>query len=183
MRKLVLYTLLSLDGVAESPERYVYDFDDEMYANLSRTIGAQDAVLLGRRTYDGWAPTWPTSDHEPFASFINGVRKYVVTSTQPSTGWTNATVVTDAVPQFVRDLKKQPGRDIGVHGSIRLARSLIEAGLVDELRLVVTPVAAGRGRKLFPDDDTVRTMNLLRAVATPSGAILADYELRSRAGT
>ncbi|MQA85110.1 MAG: dihydrofolate reductase [Streptosporangiales bacterium] len=177
MRKLVLYTLLSLDGVAESPDRYVFDFDDEMYANLTRVIEAQDAVLLGRRTYDDWASYWPTSNDEPFAGFINGVHKYVVTSTQPATLWTNTTVVTDAVPQFVRDLKEQPGGDIGVHGSIRLARSLIGSGLADELRLVIAPALAGGGRKLFKDEDNLRKLELLRAVGTPSGALLVDYRV------
>jgi dihydrofolate reductase len=175
MRKLVLYTLLSLDGVAESPDRYVLDFDDEMYANLARVVEAQDAVLLGRRTYDDWAPYWPTSDHEPFAGFINGVQKYVVTSTQPETPWANTTVVTSAVPQFVRGLKEQPGGDIGVHGSVELARSLVGLGLVDELRLVIAPAVAGGGRKLFEGEDNLRKLKLLRAVGTPSGALLADY--------
>jgi dihydrofolate reductase len=77
MRKLVLYTLLSMDGVAESPDRYVFDFDEVMYANLSRVIETQDAVLLGRQTYDDWASYWPTSREQPFAGFINRVRKYV----------------------------------------------------------------------------------------------------------
>lgn len=178
MRKLVLYAVLSLDGVAEAPERYVFDFDHEMYANLSRIIEAQDAVLLGRQTYDGWASYWPTSNHEPFSSFINGVHKYVVTSTQPTTLWANTTVVTSAVPQFVRDLKEQSGGDIGVHGSIQLSRFLIESGLVDELRLVITPAVVGSGRKLFKDDNKLYKLTLLRALGTPSGALLADYRLQ-----
>lgn len=181
MRKLVLYTLLSLDGVAESPERYFFDFDDEMYANLSSVIEAQDTVLLGRRMYDEWATYWPASDDEPFASFINKVRKYVVTSTVPETSWANTTVVTTPVEQLVRDLKEQPGGDIGVHGSIRLGRSLIEAGVVDELRLVIAPVLAGSGRRLFSDTDVLRKLTLLRAVGTPSGAVLADYRLSNPA--
>jgi dihydrofolate reductase len=181
MRKLVLYTLLSLDGVAESPDRYVFDFDDVMHGNLARVIEAQDAVLLGRRTYDEWASYWPTSDHEPFASFINRVPKYVVTSTQPATPWTNTTVVSRGLPQVVRGLKEQPGGDIGVHGSIQLARSLLESGLVDELRLVIAPALAGGGRKLFEDHDDLRKLKLLRAVGTPSGALLVDYRVLGEA--
>jgi dihydrofolate reductase len=106
---------------------------------------------------------------------MNAVQKYVVTSTQPGTPWTNTTVVTGAVPQFVRDLKEQPGRDIGVHGSIQLARCLVESGLVDELRLVIAPAIAGGGRKLFHDEDNLRKLKLLRTLGTPSGAILVDY--------
>ena len=74
MRKVVAYEFLSLDGVAESPDEFVTDFDDVMEENLDRVIATQDAVLLGRRTYDEWAVYWPKSDIEPFASFINGAR-------------------------------------------------------------------------------------------------------------
>ncbi|MGH3333997.1 MAG: dihydrofolate reductase family protein [Nocardioidaceae bacterium] len=179
MRKLVLYTLLSVDGVAESPDRFVLEFDEEMYANLGRVIEAQDTVLLGRRTYDEWAEYWPTSDQEPFASFINGARKYVVTSTQPQTSWDNTTVVYGSPREFVRDLKEQPGADIGVHGSIELARSLFEFGLVDELRLVVAPAVVGGGRRLFDGKGDLRKLELLRSVGTPSGALLVDYRVHA----
>ncbi len=179
MRKLVLYTLLSVDGVAESPDRFVLEFDEEMHANLGRVIEAQDTVLLGRRTYDEWAEYWPTSDQEPFASFINGARKYVVTSTQPQTPWDNTAVVHGSLREFVRDLKEQPGADIGVHGSIELARSLFELGLVDELRLVVAPVVVGGGRRLFDGKDDLRKLELLRSVGTPSGALLVDYRVHA----
>jgi hypothetical protein len=79
VRKVVAYELLSLDGVAEHPDEFITDFDDVMRENLDRVIATQDAVLLGRRTYDDWAEFWPTSDIEPFASFINAVEKFVVT--------------------------------------------------------------------------------------------------------
>ena len=83
VRKVVAYELLSLDGVAEQPDEFITDFDDVMQENLARVIAGQDAVLLGRRTYDDWAEFWPTSAIEPFASFINRVDKFVVTSTTP----------------------------------------------------------------------------------------------------
>lgn len=176
MRKLVVYTLLSADGVAESPEQFVFDFDDEMYANLAQVIERQDAVLLGRRMYDEWAKYWPASDDEPFASFINSVRKYVVTSTPPQTMWTNTSVVDGSVPEFVRDLKQQPGGEIGVHGSLQLAGSLLRDGLVDELRLVIAPALAGDGRRLADKHD-LRKLELLESVRTPSGALLVAYQV------
>ena len=83
VRKVVVYELLSLDGVAEEPDEFINDFDDVMKENLGRVVATQDSVLLGRRTYDDWARFWPTSDIEPFASFINGVEKFVATSTTP----------------------------------------------------------------------------------------------------
>ncbi|WP_328471473.1 dihydrofolate reductase family protein [Actinoplanes sp. NBC_00393] len=178
MRKVVLYSLLSTDGVAESPDDYVFDWDDVMDANLAEVIGTQDAVLLGRCSYDEWASYWPAAEHEPFASFINGVRKYVFTATEPDVPWAGTTVVAEPAAKYVRDLKEQPGGDIGVHGSIRLARSLLAADVVDELRLVIAPTVLGHGRKLFENGDSQRRLTLTRAQATPSGAVLADYTVR-----
>ena len=118
MRKVVAYELLSLDGVAEQPQEFVTDFDEVMRENLGRVIAAQDAVLLGRRTYDDWAAILADSDIEPFASFINGVEKFVVTSTPPEPQWAETAVVEGSLADFVTDLKRQSGGDIGVHGSI-----------------------------------------------------------------
>ena len=84
MRKVVLYQLLSLDGVAEEPGDWFFDNGPEMFANLGRVIGSQDDILLGRGTYDYWVGFWPTSDVEPFASFINGTPKHVVMSSTPT---------------------------------------------------------------------------------------------------
>ncbi|GIM87272.1 dihydrofolate reductase family protein [Salinispora arenicola] len=178
MRKLVLYTLMSMDGVAEAPDRYVFEFDEVMYANLARTIKSQDAVLLGRRTYDEWAPYWPTAEEQPFADFINGAPKFLFSSAPPAVGWANTTVVPAPATEYVRTLKERPGGDIGIHGSIRLAQALLAADLVDELRLVISPVVLGTGRRLLGDgDEQLRRWNLLRLEGTPSGAVLADYEL------
>jgi len=80
VRKVVAYELLSLDGVAEMPDEFFTDWDDAMDANLGAVIAAQDSVILGRRTYEEWAEFWPDSEIEPFATFINGVTKYVATS-------------------------------------------------------------------------------------------------------
>src|SRR5258708_30148008 len=114
VRNLVGYELLSLDGVAEQPDEFVTDFDDVMRENLGRIIASQDAVLLGRRTYDDWAEFWPRSDIEPFASFINGVEKFVVTSTTPEETWANTRVVDGGFVGFVTKLRQQPGKDIAV---------------------------------------------------------------------
>lgn len=179
MRKVVMYHLLSADGVSESPEDYFLDFDEEMYDNLARTIKTQDTVLLGRRMYDEWSRYWPDSDHEPFASFINAVRKIVVTTRPLERKWSGATASDRPLASLVADLKGEPGRDIGVHGSTGLSRSLLEAGLVDELRLVIAPAIAGRGRRLFPEGSARHRLELLRATGTPSGAVLVDYAVAS----
>jgi len=176
MRKIVLYELLSVDGVAEGPDNFVLDFDEVMRENLRRVIADQDAVILGRRTYEEWAVYWPGNDNEPFASFINGVRKYVVTSTEPGRLWANTTVVHDPLDDFLMDLKSQPGGDIGVHASVTLAQSLLERGLVDELRLVIAPALAATGRKLFVNPARHR-LELTRNVASPAGYLLVDFRV------
>ena len=177
-RKVVVYEFMSLDGVAERPDEFVTDFDDVMEDNLVRVIATQDAVLLGRRTYDEWAEFWPGSEIEPFASFINNVEKFVVTSTTPADLWTNTTVAGGDLGEFVTALKQQPGNDIGVHGSIALSQSLLEQGLVDELRLVVAPVVQISGRKLF-DNGVASRLNLTRNVTSPSGYLLLDFHVGS----
>jgi dihydrofolate reductase len=178
MRKVVVYELLSLDGVAEGPLGFFNDFtdfDELMAENLGRVIGSQDTVLLGRRTYDEWAAFWPGSESELFASFINGVQKLVVTSTPLEPQWANSSVVGNDLVQFVTDLKRQPGGDIGVHGSISVAQSLLNADLVDELRLVIAPAVHVHGRRLF-DNVSPRRLSPTRSITSPSGYLLADFQ-------
>jgi len=176
VRKVVVYELLSLDGVAEQPDEFITEFDDLMRENLRRVIATQDAVVLGRRTYDEWSMFWPSSDIEPFATFINGVEKFVMTSTTPDEPWSNATLVHGGLREFVMELRQRSGGDIGVHGSIEVAQALLEAGLVDELRLVVAPTLHLHGRKLFERASSKR-LTLTRHVAAPSGHLLLDFRV------
>jgi dihydrofolate reductase len=175
MRKVVAYELLSLDGVAEAPDRF-FGWDDEMDANLAAVISTQDAVILGRRSYDEWAGYWPTSDIEPFATFINGVAKYVATSTPLDPVWTNTTVVDGGLVAFVSDLKTGPGADIGVHASISVVQALLAGGVVDELRLVIAPAIAGSGRRLLDGVPATR-LESIRSTTSPTGHQLVDYRV------
>ncbi len=176
MRRVVVYELLSLDGVAERPDEFFTEWDEAMDANLDAVIAAQDAVILGRTSYNEWAEFWPTATIEPFATFINGVSKYVATSTPLDRDWPNATAIDGDLVEFVRALKDQPGDDIGVHASISVAQSLLAGGVVDELRLVVAPQIVGHGRRLLDGLPAAR-LEVMRTVGTPSGHILADYRL------
>jgi dihydrofolate reductase len=176
MRKVVAYHLLSLDGVAEAPERFVTDWDDALDANLADVIGTQDTVLLGRRSYDEWSQYWPTSDIEPFASFINGVEKLVATSSTPPNSWPNTMFVLDDVAGRVRDLKSGTGGDIGLHASIALTQSLLTEGLVDVLHLVVAPVLWSSGRRLFGDEGAT-SLALSGHEVTPGGYLLVSYDV------
>ena len=166
MRKVVAYELLSLDGVAEKPDGFFADWDDAMEANLGAVIAAQDSVILGRRSYEEWAEFWPGSDIEPFATFINGVAKYVATSTPLDRKWANTTVVDGDLVEFVRDLRNQPGADIGVHASISVAQALLAAGVVDELRLVIAPTIAGSGRRLLDGLPAIRLESIRSTTLT-----------------
>jgi dihydrofolate reductase len=178
VRKVVVYEFLSLDGVAEQPDEFVTDFDDVMEENLRRVIVDQDAVLLGRRTYDEWAAFWPSSDIEPFASFINAVAKFVVTRSPCDGSWSNTHVAKGEPSAFVKQLKQQPGGDIGVHGSIALTQALLKQGLVDDLRLVIAPVIHTRSQRLFADGPP-RRLTLTRAIVSPAGYLLADFHVDS----
>ena len=176
MRSVIVYELLSLDGVAEEPNSFIHDWDPAMDAHLAAVIAEQDAVVLGRGSYEEWARFWPTSDIEPFASFINGVQKYVATSTPLGSGWTRATRIEGDVAEFVDDLRRQPGAEIGVHASISLTRSLLAAGLIDELALVIAPTVAGAGRRLL-DGVRATRLELVDVEASPSGHLLATYRV------
>ena len=134
MRDVVLYTLLSLDGVAEEPGDWMFEADEDVFTNLAEVIRSQDDILLGRGTYDYWADYWPTSDVQPFADFVNGTAKHVFTSSAPSVLWPQTTIVDEGVVPYVARLKEGQGGDVGVHG-----RAVRGQGSH-------APRAAGRGR-------------------------------------
>ena len=186
-RKVTAYTLTSLDGAVDDPRRYfpatdamvpgppVFDAVSEEVE--AKTIASQDAVLLGRKQYREWVNYWPTSDVQPFADFINSVRKYVITSKPLTEEWANAEAIDEPVEELVRRLKAEPGRDIGVHGSITLVQSLLTAGLLDEMVLGVGPVLDPEGRRLFPDVKEWKRLQLMDVTSTPSGVIWLTYRL------
>jgi dihydrofolate reductase len=177
MRKVVVYMLVSVDGVAEDPDQFLFEFDDVMDADLADVIGTQDTVLLGRKMYDEWSHFWPESDIQPFADFINNVQKYVATNTALTGDWMRADAIQRPVFDFVRELRSGTGGDIGVHGSISLAQSLLAARLVDEVRLLVAPRVAGTGRRLFENGSATQTLKLIKTTASPSGSLLVHYDV------
>ncbi|GAB3580827.1 dihydrofolate reductase family protein [Calidifontibacter terrae] len=188
-RSVVAYVLTSLDGAVDDPRRYFPatdatapgppEFDDESEEVEAGVIATQDAVLLGRGMYDEWARYWPTSTQQPFADFINGVRKYVFTSSPLTTPWQNAEAVHEPAADVVRRLKQEAGGDIGVHGSITLVRSLLAEGLVDELVLGMGPVIDPEGRRLFEQATEWTRLWLTQATPTSSGIVWLRYRLGS----
>ena len=175
MRTVVVYELLSLDGVAEAPDTF-FGWDDSLDARMAAAIARQDAVILGRRSYDEWAQFWPGSEIEPFATFINGVAKHVATSTPLDRDWANTSVIEGDLVDFVRDLKQQPGGDIGIHASISVAQALLAAGVVDELSVSIGPMIVGRGRRLLDGSPSLQ-LEMIRSEISPTGYLLIDYRV------
>jgi dihydrofolate reductase len=182
--KLVLYTLVSLDGATEDPHRYFPEtpnrpgapvFDEELVQHEAAMLDRQGAVILGRTTYDQWSRYWPTSDEQPFADFINGVRKYVVTSSPLTGDWPQAEAVSGPLAEVVGRAKASTEKDVGVHASITLAKSLLAAGLVDELCLAVGRVIDPVGPRLFDEVPDRIQMTLIEASPTSSGSVWLRY--------
>jgi dihydrofolate reductase len=178
MRKLTAGLFHSVDGVVEAPYKFQFDsFDDELGAELGKTIAATDTVLLGRVGYTEWAGYWPTAQQDgEFAEFINTVPKFVASRTLTAPlGWQNSTLIEGDLESFVRDLKQQPGGDIAVMSSISLVRQMLFAGLLDSLALITHSVVAGEGRKLFEPGDPTTRLVLQNSVRTSKGNIVATY--------
>jgi len=156
VRTLAVTQNITLDGSIEmlgdwfDPQGQADNSDllDELHYQDSRA----DGFLVGRRTFESLRAYWPQLSDDPtgIRDYLNGVQKYVVSSTVTDPQWQTSTVLSDDVVEEVRALKEQPGQDIVVTGSIMLCHTLIEVGLVDEYRLFVYPVVQGRGRRLFP---------------------------------
>ena len=162
---------MSLDGVAENPNLFFTEWDDAADAAGADWIATQDAAILGRRSYDEWVGFWPGSEIEPFATFINTVPNYLATYTPLDTEWAGASAIDGGLVDFVWDLKNRPGGDIGVHASISVAQTLLAAGVVDELRLVIAPTIAGVGRKLLDGLPPIR-LAPIQSVISPTGFLL-----------
>jgi dihydrofolate reductase len=177
MRKVTAALFSSIDGVVQAPNEWQPAFDEEMGDVLTRMLAEQDAVLLGRVTFSEWVDYWPASTDEPFASWINSTQKYVASTTLDSVDrWQNSTLIKGSLTDFIKDLRQQDGGTIGTAGSPTLVRSLIGAGLLDELTLMISPVVAGGGRtRLFPGDAPLTTFELAEAKPTSSGAVIATY--------
>jgi dihydrofolate reductase len=156
MGKIVSSFFISLDGVVESPDQWHFPyFNDEMGAAIGKSIEANSALLMGRVLYDEWAAYWPNQDDDvPFASFINNVPKYVVSNTLTEATWTNTTVISGDVATQIQELKDRTDGNIGMSGSATLVCWLLANGLLDELNLMVHPIAVGHGQRLFEDTPT-----------------------------
>ncbi len=184
MRKLIAGLFITLDGVTEAPNEWQFDvFDADMGAAMAAHIAAEDTILLGRVTYQQWAPYWPDSTDEPYASHINNTPKFVVSTTLDKTPWGkfgNAKLIKGDLAEAIAQLKRQPGKNIGVAGSPTLVQSLLKDDLLDELILMVHPVVAGKGKRLFNEGFPLKRMKLVNPKTTRSGVAILTYHPAKR---
>ena len=181
-RTVVAHLILTLDGVAKFEAVHaaiVEHIDEQVERDFASKIADEDAMILGRKTYEEWLHFWPESDIEPFASHINGVPKYVVSTTLKSVSWPTkgkAHLLSGDLRDGVLALKNQPGKNIGVHGSPTLVGSLIKANVLDFLRLAIFPVVAGRGARLFEDGFPPERFQLVDSLTSKSGVAVLTYK-------
>jgi dihydrofolate reductase len=177
VRRVVAVELVSLDGVMEAPQEWAFPYsNEEMEAANAAGMAASDAMLLGRATYQDLAAFWPRQPGgTPMVDYINSVRKFVVSTTLEEVGWNNSTLIQEDVLEQIAGLKRQQGKDITVVGSAALVRSLLKAGLLDELRLMIHPVILGGGKRLFDDGGEQKTLGLVSSEAFGTGVVSLAY--------
>ncbi|QEN85458.1 dihydrofolate reductase family protein [Labrys sp. KNU-23] len=194
--KLVLMEFLSLDGVYQGPGGpdedttdgftrggwFVPFIDDALMRSVTAWVAEADGFLFGRRTYESFARDWPKMDdpNDLVASKLNGAPKYVASNSLEQAAWAPSTILSGDILGSVAQLKARPGRELQIHGSGRLAYSLLAAGLVDECRLMVAPVVLGQGRKLFREGGQPLGFKPVKTEMTPAGLTIQVYE---KAGT
>jgi dihydrofolate reductase len=192
MRKVIVSEFVTLDGVMEDPggaektERGGWSFkfmSPESGKYKLDELFACDGLLLGRVTYQGFAKAWPSmKDEVGFADKMNGLPKYVVSTTLDKVEWNNSRLVKGNVAEEVKKLKQQPGKDILVYGSAELVKTLMKHDLVDEYRLMVHPVVLGSGKRLFGDTvGATKVLTLADSKAFGSGVVLLTYRPRVEA--
>ena len=195
---LVMMEFLTLDGVSQGPGSpdedrsdgftlggwFVPFLDGVFLAQVQTWAKEAGSYLFGRRTYQAFADAWPQMDDpdDPIARSLNESPKYAASHTlaQADATWGPVTLLSGDVAAQVAALKAQPGREIQMHGSTRLGQSLLDAGLIDELRLIVAPVVLGTGRRFFRDGAIPTGLKLTSSQTTPRGLALQTYQVTGR---
>ena len=175
MRKINAWLFMTLDNVIEAPENWVLA-DDAMFKASEADYAKSDVLLLGRRTYEAFAASWPERGSEvPNADWMNNTPKYVASTTLESPEWNNTTVIEGDVAEYVARLKQEEGKDILVNGSGALVRTLMRDHLLDELRLYVHPVVVGSGIRLFDHDSDPLEFELVDSHTYNNGVTSLTY--------
>ncbi|NUK49366.1 dihydrofolate reductase [Streptomyces lunaelactis] len=189
MRKITAQLFISLDGVVEAPDQWHFPyFNDEMGAAVDATLGRVDTLLLGRKTYDSFAGAWPEreaagGEDAPFAKVLGDARKIVVSNQQLDFTWRNSEQLASDLIKAVTALKNEPGSSpIGMSGSVSVVRQLLAAGLLDELHLLVHPIAVRKGMRLFEEGEAPIPLKLISAETFQTGVLNLFYAPVESAG-
>jgi dihydrofolate reductase len=192
MRKLIVLTFMTMDGVMQAPGGPTEDpsggfthggwsvpyFDDFMGKVMGEQMGRPFDLLLGRKTYDIFAAYWPNQDVEkdPGAAALNKARKYVASKSRAQLDWQNSVVLQGDVAGQIRKLKTEDGPELQVHGSANFIQTLLREDLVDELWLKVFPITVGAGKRLFAEGAMPAAFKLHSSQVSPKGVIVAAYK-------
>ena len=181
MRKITAGLFISLDGVVEAPDQWHFPyFNEEMGAAVDATLGAADTVLLGRKTYDSFAGAWPereTAGEEDagLAKALGDARKIVVSNQKLEFTWRNSEQLKGDLVEAITALKNEPGSNIALSGSVSVVRQLLAAGLLDELHLLVHPIAVRKGMRLFDEGETPIPLRLISSETFRTGVLNLVY--------
>jgi len=175
--RLVATEYVSLDGVFEEPGQWSFPYFNEQAAQFKfRELQETDALLLGRKTYEGFAAAWPTMEGTgEFGVKMNSMPKYVVSSTLETADWTGSIVVKGDPVTEIAKLKEQPGQDLLLSGSAQLLAAMSDAKLVDLYRLMLHPIVLGKGARLFPDGIARTELELTRHETFDTGIVILEY--------
>lgn len=176
MSKIAVAEFLSLDGVMERPVWTFPYWDGEIARFKHSELFASDALLLGRKTYEGFAQAWPVrAGSDDYADRMNSLPKYVVSTTLDKVNWQNSTILQGNVAEEVSRLRQQPGGNLLIFGSGQLIGYLMQQNLVDEYRLMIYPIVLGKGQRLFREGNSAK-LNLIESHCFRSGVNAAIYQ-------
>jgi dihydrofolate reductase len=180
--RVVATEYVSLDGVFEEPGQWSGPFfNDEAAEFKLAELQASDALLLGRKTYEGFAAAWPSmTDEAGFAEKMNTMRKYVVSTTLDRVEWPGSRLIKGDLAAEVRRLKQEPGKDLLLSGSAQLFNALMQANLIDQYRFMLHPVVLGKGRRLFGEGVQEKSLQLTQTKPFRSGIVILEYEPAQR---
>jgi dihydrofolate reductase len=192
MRKVIVTNNVTLDGVMQAPGRpdedlrggfthggWALPYNDAVKGKaMAEGMSRGSDLLFGRRTYEDFFKVWPSRTDNPFTAVLDKTTKYVTSRTlEQPLPWKNSTLLPGDAATAVATLKEQPGNDLAILGSGELIRSLMQHGLVDQIILIIHPLVLGSGRRLFADDGALAKFRLVNSLPTPTGVIIATYEI------
>jgi dihydrofolate reductase len=182
MRRLIVSNLMSLDGFFEGPNKEFDWFtpDEEFFAYARELLREVDTILFGRVTYEHMANYWPTAAPDEIAEKMNGLAKVVVSRTLKNVEWNNSRLLQGDTAEGISKLKQMPGKDIVIFGSAMLASFLLQRGLIDEYRVIISPLLLGRGHLLFQDVGAKVRLELSRTKLLKSGVVVLYYQTERR---